>query len=181
MDPFASTADLAAKLGTTEDALDTARATLALESASGVIRDRCGWTISSETVTDTLDGDGGRSLWLPTLKLTDVSNVQIGDQILVAGMDFDWTSYGKLIRAGRWPHKPRSISITYTHGYDAVSQGVRTVCLKLAATAYENTSGGKSRTETFGPFVESIGYLSVSSLDADDMATLGRYVLEVVG
>lgn len=181
MDPFASAANLAAKLGITEDALDSDRATLALENASGVIRDRCGWSISRETVTDTLDGDGGRSLWLPTLKLVDVASVAVGGQTLTVEKDFDWTAYGKLIRAGHWPHRPRSITITYTHGYDPVPDGVRAVCLKLAVSSYENTSGGKNRSETFGPFIEATSYQSASSLDADDMATLGRYVLEVLG
>ncbi|WP_280371160.1 hypothetical protein [Nocardia wallacei] len=182
MDPLAAVADLAAKLKVPENELDPAAATLALETASGLIRDRCGWPISQETViAAALDGDGSPSLWLPTLHLTAVGPVVVDARELVVGTEYDWTSYGKLIRAGRWPCRPRSVTVTYTHGYDPVPAGAKGVCVKLAAAGYENPAAVVSRSENYGPFAESFKLASGGSLGAEDEQALGRYVLQDLG
>jgi len=116
--------------------VDTAKATLALDNASQEIRDDAGWSITQESgVVATLDGTGEPSLWLPTLYLTGVASVVEDGTALTVVTDFDWTSYGRLIRVGRWVDKPRSVVVTYTHGYPPGSEKLRTarsVCLSMA-------------------------------------------------
>ena len=181
MAAFATTGELASWLQTT---VDSSAATLALNVASSAIRTYCGWAISAETVTAELhDGTGARSLWLPTLKLTEVLLVVADGVTLVAGTDFDWTSYGKLIRNGRWPRTARSVAVTYTHGYSVVPDVVKGICLTIAARAYDNPRGDKSHAEGMGIFTESATFAdsSAGSLSELERSALGKFQLEHVG
>lgn len=139
MAALATPADLASYLQTS---VDTATATQALDKASGAIRSHCLWTISQETVTaQTFDGTGTRSLWLPTLRLTNVASVTEKSLPLTVVVHYDWTLYGRLIRVGCWPDTPRSIVVTYTHGWSPVPDAVAGVCLNVAARRYEKLKG----------------------------------------
>lgn len=157
---YASTTELASWMQ--DSSIETATATLALAVASSAIRTHCGWSIEEEDVDAVLDGTGERSLWVPTLKLTAVGSVVVDGDTLVAGTDYDWTSYGKLIRAGRWPNTPRSVTISYTHGYETLPEVVKGACLIAAAIMYRNPEFHSSRSETMGPFAESVGYPTTS-------------------
>jgi hypothetical protein len=165
------------------DAINSAKATLALAVASSDIREHCGWSISAETITETLDGPGSRSLWLPTLKLTAVAEVKVNDDVLTPVTQYDWTSYGKLIHRGCWPRTPRSVEVTYTHGYTVVPDAVKGVCLMLASRLYNNPEALKSLSETWGPFAENRSYADHSGpgLSEQEMTSLGRYKLQDLG
>jgi len=130
--------------------VDNASAMLALENASQQIRDDVGWSITQESATvATLDGTGERSLWLPTLQLTGVASVVEDGTTLTVVTDFDWTSYGRLIREGYWIDKPRSVVVTYTHGYPAGSEKLRTaksVCLALAGQILLNPAAVRQQS-----------------------------------
>jgi hypothetical protein len=182
MAPFASTTELQNWLQ--ETSIDAAAATLAVNIASSAIRTHCGWSISQEAdVTAVLDGSGTRWMWLPTLKLTAVTSVEVNGDPLVAVTDFDWTSYGKLIHRGRWPTTARSVEVVYTHGYATVPDVVKGVCLMLAARLYGNPEALKSRSEAWGPFNESVSYADVAGpgLSMQEMELLGSFKLEHVG
>lgn len=179
MAAFATPSDLASSL---EQDVDTATATLALAVASGKIRDFAGWSITQETgAVATLDGTGDRSLWLKSLLVTAVASVVENGLTLTVVAGFDWTEYGKLIRVGRcWICKPRSVVVTYTHGYVTVPDGVKGVCLSLAGRLYDNpvalrsyTVGGVSQT-----YAGSAGALG-PGLTTDEKADLAAYVLPV--
>lgn len=157
---FATSAELASWLQIAS--INAAGATLALAVASGAITSHCGWAIAEEDVSEVIDGSGERSIWLPTLKLTAVASVKVGGVTLVAGTDYDWTSYGKLIRSGCWPNTPRSVEVNYTHGYEDVPDVVKGACLIVASTMYRNPEFLSSRSETMGPFAESVGYSGAS-------------------
>lgn len=178
---FATPAELASYLQV--DSVDTASATLDLDIASKAIRDHCGWTISQETVTaKVLDSHGERSIWLPTLLLTSVGPVLEGTTALVADVDYDWTTYGRLIRAGRWPNRARSVTVTYTHGHAAVPDSVKGVCLAAAGRRYQNPS--MARSYTVGGVSESYAITSTGSLGLlleDERLELGPYRLEYGG
>ncbi|RBO82072.1 hypothetical protein [Nocardia puris] len=166
------------------DALDTDAANLAVAGASGMVRAWCGgWSISQETVTGAvLDGPGSRSLWLPTLRLTAVSSVAVNGETLTVGTQYDWTGYGKLIHRGCWPNTPRSITITYTHGWNPVPDEVKTATLIMAGMLYDNPDLLASYSEAWGPFNESRNYGgSGAGLPVPVAEMLGRYQLEHVG
>lgn len=179
MAAFATPTELAGFLQTD---LDTYTATQALDNASQAIRDHCGWTISQETVTGkVLDCDGSRSLWLPTLLLTALGPVvELGVTLTVLS-GYDWTEYGRIIRAGRWPNQARSVTVTYTHGYATVPNSVKGVCLAVAGRRYQNPGALRSYTiggvsETYAPSAAAPG-----SLLDDELVALEKYKLEHIG
>lgn len=183
MASFATPAELASWLQVPE--VDTATATLQLAAASKAIRDFCGWNITAETVTDEmLDTDGERSLWLPTLWLTDVASINELTLPLTAGTDYEWRRYGKVTRLDRrcWPRQSRSVEITYTHGYPEIPDSIKGICLSLAGRVYNNPVG--ARSQTAGPFAQSFAVPSsgaVASLLLEELSQLGPYKLEFVG
>jgi hypothetical protein len=180
MAPLASTDDLRKWKQLDVGEFDTDAATLAVAGASGMIRSHCGWDISQATVTDAvLDGPGSRNLWLPTLKLTAVASVAVNGDPLTVGTQYDWTGYGKLIHRGCWPSTPRSITITYTHGWNPVPDEVKTATLILAGLLYSNPDMAASFSEAWGPFNESRSY--GSDLPPMIASMLGRYVLQDPG
>lgn len=163
------------------DAINSAKANLALEVASSEIRSHCGWSISEETATLVLDGSGARTLWLPTLRLTAVTSVKVNGDPLTVDTQYDWTSYGKLIHRGCWPRKPRSVEVSFTHGYDEVPAVVKGVCLALAGRAYDNARGARAKTDTAGPFTESVSYMVTGGLSDLELKKLGPFTIEHVG
>lgn len=86
----------------------------AWDAAVAVVRAYCGWHIAPVlTETVTVDAQGGRALVLPSLRIVDVAEVKVGDQVVT---DPEWSAAG-FIR-GRWPDKLRSVTVTWTHGYE---------------------------------------------------------------
>lgn len=93
-----------------------------VDAAWEAIQSECGWHIAPlKTETITLDTNGSASLILPTLKVTNVS------QVLLHGVDVtdqvSWSASGAL-RLGRghraWPRAFRSVEVTFTHGYEEI-------------------------------------------------------------
>lgn len=180
MAAFATPTELA---GFLQQDLDTYSATLALDIASKAIRDHCGWEITQQTNTVvTLDGVEGSVLWLPSQLVTAVASVVENGVTLTAVSQFDWTSYGKLIRVGRcWYCKPRSVVVTFTHGYAAVPDSIKGVCLAAAGRRYQNPQSVRSYTiggvsESFAiPTSGAVGFFYDTEL-----ADLGPYRLATV-
>jgi hypothetical protein len=181
---LATPSDLASWL---QKDLDTATATLALAVASDRIRDHVGWSITQETgAVFTLDGTGTNSLWLPTQLLTAVTSVVENGITLTVVTQFDWTTYGRLIRQYRcWTDKMRSVVATITHGYApgaAELDNAKGVCLSLAARVYDNPTALRSYTvggvsETYAGSAEALS----PGLSDDEKRDLVPYRLPVVG
>lgn len=172
MTVYAGLADLNSRAGET---LDQQAATAALVEASGMIAGYCGWNITQETVTDAaVDGTGTRDIWLPTLRLTDVASVEMDGQSLTYDTHYTWTINGRLHRPSGWPHRPRLLTVTYTHGHERVPDAVRGVCVALALRILDGTSH-LSRL-TVGAVTESYDpALNRAGLSPDEHATLGPY------
>ena len=178
MAAFATPTELA---GFLQRDLDTYSAAQALDLASQAIRDHCGWSITQVTgAVETLDGGGGRSVWLKTKLLTAVTSVTELGLSLPVTTGFDWTDAGQVIRVGRWwTYRPRSVVVTYTHGYATVPDSVKGVCLSIAGRRYQNpetlksyTVGGVSESYAVGG---DVGYFT-----EDELRDLGAYCLAVV-
>jgi hypothetical protein len=120
------------------DVLDTARATLLLENASGDIRSACGWSITQETVTGerVYPGSSGY-IRLPTLRLTAFT-MTINAVPAVDGTDYTWTLNGGIVRVARSFLWSDAVLVTYTHGYATAPADLKAVCLEHAAAAYAN-------------------------------------------
>ncbi|MFC9966333.1 hypothetical protein ACFVH4_19060 [Nocardia ignorata] len=155
---------------------------LALEVATSLIRDHCGWHISpSLTVTVTLDPTHHPILMLPTTYLTAVATVtELGE--LVPAADYDWSEKGYLTRRfGRWGWRPRSVMVTMTHGYPEIPPEVKAVALGIATRM--ETPAGTVRAQGAGPYNVQMatnpdGSVGGLSLNLEERTVLARYRLE---
>jgi hypothetical protein len=147
-DKFASESDLATYLQTD---IDTASATLALELATGAIKETCGWNILQETVTGQLLTPVGNMVTIPTMYLTALTLTDAG-VALVQGSTMLWSTNGLVLRKAYgglidYPFLTPVIA-TYTHGFPAavLPQIVRGICLAVAARVYDNPQGNRSQS-----------------------------------
>ena len=134
-----------------------------LDQAGEAIRSYCGWIIApAETVTVKIDGGGSQHLWLPTLKLTDVTAVTNQDDVVDLST-LDWSESGYLqLRSGHWSTRPRGVEVTMTHGYVETPADVMGVIVGIASRAVASPSGIVGSTAS-GPF-------AVSYIAADGVA-----------
>ena len=92
-----------------------------LERSLAEVRRWCGWHVSPVLTADeiTLDGPGGRLLWLPSLRVVDLTALtEDGAEVDVD--ELEWSQSGlvrKPLTAAEWTEKFRGITATITHGY----------------------------------------------------------------
>lgn len=111
----------------------------ALEAATGVIRQYCGWHVTpSITETLVLDGNGGEVVQLPSNHVTGVDEVSVGG----SAVRVDWSETGvlRLSGGGRFPKKYRSVEVTFTHGHDYAAD-VAGVVQAVASRLMMNPTG----------------------------------------
>ena len=174
MTALASVAELASYVGR-EIADEDASALLALDLASGAVREYCGQTLTLvEDDEATLNGSGTRVLLLPETPVTDVASVTVsGDELDTAS--WGWSAEGVLNRiGGTWPTGARSVVVVYSHGLSEVPAAVKAVVLSVASRVLDSPSSVKQ---------ESIGAYSVTytngapTLLDSEIGSLSRYRL----
>ncbi|MEU7597283.1 hypothetical protein AB0B79_30265 [Streptomyces sp. NPDC039022] len=183
--PFATAADLAA---VTQSEINEATATLALASASSVIRR---WTRQTITrVTDdvsTLRVLDACELVLPQRPVVSVARVRVHALVLL-----DWVLSGdRLLRTGGWRRLPGTttypdpglVEVTYTHGWAEVPDDIRAVCLDLASMSvtnpgwlreYDVTIDDYQRRKVFAS--ESLGSGTLSAAHREMLAPYRRRI-----
>lgn len=92
-----------------------------VEAAGEALRSEAGWHIAPEvTETLTVDADGGHFLFLPTMRLSAVTEVRdvSGDAPRVLD---GWrkSRKGVIYRAGGWPTGFETVEVDVVHGYAA--------------------------------------------------------------
>lgn len=159
MAAFATIPELQAFMGEDFDAARADLAELALDLATGAIRNFTGQHI--ELVIDdtvTLDGTGRSVLFLPETPVTEVTSITVAGTALayVSGnYEFTWTPAGMVGRRGvSWGTEPQSIVVVYSHGYATIPDDVRSVCLSVAARGMSNPLG--LRSESVGSYSYSV-------------------------
>lgn len=140
-------------------------------AASAAVRAYCGWHIAPSIMqTVTVDGPGGKLLMLPTLRLTDLTDVMNSGQ---AVSDPEWSEAG-MVR-GSWTTKWRGITLTMTHGYDECPAEVLEVVKDMAAASGKANAG----TEQAGPYSMTVPSASAASqAGAVGVSPLQRTVLD---
>lgn len=139
--PFADADQYAAVIGSAPD-----RAQWDLDGVSAAIRLRAGWHIWPRVTEDiTVNGSGGSTLMLPTMKLWDVlacTEQQRGstDLTTVDVTTLEWADDGYLRRDGCWTRRLRGVTVTIDHGYDDVPD-LASLCLDLAARVSAGPAG----------------------------------------
>lgn len=131
--------DLTAYLGAPPT--NAAQAAWMLDTAAAIVRGYCGWSITQEAATWTLDADGGPMLLVPTLYL-DTSTVTVTDNTPATGpvtvdpADYSASDIGVLTRRGypyAWPAAARAVTVSATHGYATPPREITAVCCAMAS------------------------------------------------
>lgn len=141
--PFVEVTDL--------EAYQSGDAEAILGQAQGALRAYCGWHVSPDLdETLTLDGQGGRHLWLPSLKVNSITSItELG--VVVDLDDVDWSESGYLERrCGHWTSRPRQIVVELNHGYEDAPAELVEVVVSIASRASSSPSGAVD--EGTGPF-----------------------------
>lgn len=141
-------------------------------AAAGAVRDYCGWHVAP-IITERmrLDGRGGRTLLVPSLRILEVVSCfvdgnDVADEVRIS----ERAGY---IEFDRWPCGAGSIDLTIRHGFlPEEAPGV----LGIVADAAQRAKGpaGIARQQVSGA---SVTYLSASDLMGAERAKLDRYRL----
>lgn len=156
---------------------DEPAGTLALESATGAVRDETRqWLELVEDDTITVSTRSGTDLLLPELPVVAVTTVTVDGTDLVEDTDYeldlgDDGRRGIIRRLGgyAWPGK---VTVTYTHGYATIPPGLRAVVLRVAARGMSNPLG--LNQETAGRWMGGYGTPG-AELNAADRIALEPY------
>lgn len=182
MASFASPSDLSTWLGYS---VDETAAQMVLDLVSDEIRADLGWSVSEETgqVQVTNGSKGTAYIFLPTLRLANVTSVVEDGVALVADEDYVWETNGTVTRVSggyptSWCEKLLSVSITYDHGYAApdVPGVFKEVTLDMAVRKLENPAGLRT-TLTVGGVSESYSVFN-KLIHEVPTAGLSRYRLQ---
>lgn len=143
-------------LATTQDltARESGDPQAAVDAAEAEFRAACRWHIApSRTDTVTVQSSSW-TLFLPTLYLTDVSEVVDPDGNVVDPDLYSWREAGLVIPDGLRRWRNGSWTVTFTHGYAAVPQDVRDAVVELAARIKDDPLGNVA-AKVRGPFSET--------------------------
>lgn len=108
-----------------------------LAAAEAAVRSYCGWHIAPVFAENlVLDGTGGRSLFVRTLRLVSVTAAEV-DGVVIDPATLEWSEAGYVRAPGVWVDKLRSVKLTVTHGFEAVpdvAEIVRAVAARASAS-----------------------------------------------
>lgn len=108
-----------------------------LAAAEAVVRAYCGWHIAPVITEDmVLDGTGGRSLFIRSLRVVDITAAEV-DGVVVDPATLEWSAAGFIRAPGIWVDKLRAVRMTVTHGFDAVpdvAQIIRDIAARASAS-----------------------------------------------
>lgn len=176
MAAFASTTDLEDYLQVTFDATDNIRAGKLLDHASAVIRRAARQDFdftSGDTVA--LAPTGTDTLLLPQLPVTAVASVTVDGVVLTTDVDYRVALPAGILRrlgAGRW-NQP--VDVVYSHGYTALPEDLKAICVEMSARAWVNPRGVIS--EQIGNYSArwSAEATAGMALDDDEMMMVKSY------
>lgn len=183
--PFAAPSELIDLLD--DPTLTESRALQALIMASGAIRAAVRWSLTREVVVNQRIRSTGRSLWLPTLRLTAVDALALDSApaALVEGAQFDWSPEGKIDMHYSWAGRPTTYRVSYRHGYPDDHPAVQLaagVALSAAARLVDNPTGHRSETITGQSFTAAGGGADVVTILAEaERKQLEAYALPELG
>jgi hypothetical protein len=121
-----------------------------------------------------------RSLFLPEYPVTNVTNVVWQGTAMAAGT-FYWDATGELSRldGGSWGNIPRSVVVTYDHGYATCPPALKAVVLQVAARILNNPEGRLEQSDQNYRF--SLPAVFPLELSRTEIKIVSRYRPAVVG
>lgn len=191
MTQFATSAELAARLGITYVTGESARADTLLALASGLIQEESGQTISLVSDdTYTRPGSPARRVRLPERPVVSVDSVTLdgtelvegdawyldGDEIVRTGFITTSLTFGI---AGSWGTPEQDLVVVYTHGWSTIPSAVKAVCLEMVARAWVNP--GQAIQEQVGATMTGYPKANGLLLTDDERDTINRVVRRTAG
>ena len=158
---------------------DDAETDRQLDAAVAAARAYCGWHVTPVLVDQevTLDGPGTHLLVLPTLKLTELSEVN-EDEVEIELTDLNWSVRGLIQKkSGHWWSQDfGSIVVIFSHGYTSAN------AVDFESAIFSAIARGAFSTETsprvIGPFQYSDTTAAGALFTDSERAILDRYSLE---
>lgn len=119
-----------------------------IAAAEQMVRDYCGWHVAPVvTQTLVLDGSGARSLFVPSLKVLNITDCKVrGVELDVSTLE--WSGDGFLRRDCGWPARLRSVELTLEHGFES-APSLSEIIKEMAARAM-SAVGGRTREAAGG-------------------------------
>lgn len=158
--PLVTVADLSARGIDTSDATAVAAD---IDAASDAIRDAAGCAITRQTSTVVFAAEASRRVELPARPVVSVTTVLLDGSPVT-----DWTLIGSsLWRESGWAtpgNVPAVMTVTFTHGWDAVPADVVDLACSLIAGAQQERVAGSHRGKAY----ERVDDYQVGFIPADD-------------
>lgn len=147
LEPFCSVEELAQITGASSEGAE-----LLLSAASDAIRAECGWHIAGNAECEYELLCGGRSVFLPALIVTEITQVfDVKKQRVLTPDEYEWARNGML--RGKFSNELGRYQITYKAGYSETPTALKTMTAQVATAAIKSSYGIAS---------ESVGDVSVS-------------------
>ena len=149
-----------------------------LDAALAAARTYCGWHVTPvmADVELTLDGPGDRLLVLPTLKLTELSEVS-EDGVELNLAELHWSARGLIAKRGGtyWSSLFGSIVVVFSHGYSSAPDFESVVLSAIDRGGFSSESGPR----VIGPFQYTDALAPAgSAFTGMERMVLDRYSLE---
>jgi hypothetical protein len=147
-----------------------------LDAALAAARAYCGWHVTPVVTDDqvTIDGPGTPLLVLPTLKLTELSEVsEDGEELNLA--DLNWSARGLIRKRDGywWTQMFGAIEVIFSHGYASVPDFESAILSAIDRGAFSSDATPR----VIGPFQYS-DPVSGELFTDSERAILDRYALE---
>jgi len=136
----------------------------AIKDASAAIQNYCRQIIVHvEDDEVELDGNGYQWMLLPELPVLSISEVIENGVTLVENVDYKLGNFGLLYRLkGVWLKGPRTIRLTYTHGYVTIPDDIVSICIRAAARTFQAGLVSADNEGLLGIASKQLGDFSVS-------------------
>ena len=143
-----------------------------MRAAQAAVRRECGWHVAP-VITETLvlDGQGGKLLLLPTLRIVSVTKV-VNAGVDVTDLVRSGPRSGVLLLETGWACAPGSVEVTLEHGFAAdEAADVAGLIVTLTKRASQGAAAGLTVRQNIGPAGQSLAI-------GKDGATLGVPLLQ---
>lgn len=168
--PIVTKVDLSAHLAGDQQA--------ALDAATDLVRDYCGWHITPEqTETLTVRGNGSSVLQLRSLRVTTVAEVRDADGTVIDATTYKVAPEGYLY-GRRWTG---TYEVDLTHGFAEAPALAQVILRSAAGTTSAPTAPGPATSVSLGSarigYGSARGSAGVGGMSDADLAVLDRYKL----
>ena len=178
-DPLCSQDDFVEWFGlAAPNTAQAARIQTALEISSAACRAETQQQLTQGVDTLTLQPLSDGQLVLPQWPVSAISLLAVDGQTMTDGTDYVWTDRGIVtpltFRLCGWAF-PRTVVVTYTHGWNPLPRDIAGACLSYAKRLYDTPDDEAIQSETLGAWSVTYAPKQSDGLTPAEKYTLSRY------